>query len=107
MGTRCSGAPDIVPARAVASTWPVVILIYTMYIMLIKRFKWTLTLILGGQILGMATSVTQHSYGVTQSLAAFAAFLQLGLPFAIGFGLIGLLADYTSRKKSGDGIRAE
>jgi hypothetical protein len=53
-----------------------------------------------GQLLGMATSITQHSYSIFISLADFVAFVKSGLPLALVFAIVGLIADFTKRNKA-------
>ena len=53
-----------------------------------------------GQALGMATSITQSSYSIFIRLADFVAFIESGLPLALVFALVGLVADIVNRNKS-------
>ena len=56
-----------------------------------------------GQVLGMATSITQSSYSIFVNFADFLAFLESGLTLAIIFGVVGLVADIASRNRSQSG----
>jgi hypothetical protein len=53
-----------------------------------------------GQLLGMATSITQSSYSIFIRLADFVAFVESGLPFALVFAAVGLVTDFTNRNRS-------
>lgn len=64
------------------------------------QFKRTLLLAVLGQVLGMATSVTQSSYSIFLNLTDFMAFIRPGLPLAIIFALVGLVVDIAKRKQS-------
>jgi hypothetical protein len=56
-----------------------------------------------GQVLGMATSITQSSYCVFIHLADFIAFIESGLSLAIVFAIVGLVADIANRNKPQSG----
>jgi len=53
-----------------------------------------------GQATGMATAITQSSYSIFIRLADFVAFIESGLPLAVVFALVGLVADIANRNKS-------
>ena len=67
------------------------------------QFKRTLLLAVLGQVLGMATSITQSSYSVFLNLADFVAFIQSGLPLAMIFALVGLVIDIAKRNQPKSG----
>ena len=67
------------------------------------QFKRTLLLAGLGQVLGMATSITQSSYSVFLKLADFIALMESGLPLAIIFALVGLVIDIAKRNQPKSG----
>lgn len=64
------------------------------------NFRRTFVMAVLGQALGMATSITQSSYAVFLSLPDFVAFIESGLPLALVFAIVGLIADFAKRNKS-------
>ena len=64
------------------------------------KLRRTIIMAVLGQALGMATSITQSSYSVFIHLADFVAFIESGLPLAVVFALVGLVADIANRNKS-------
>lgn len=64
------------------------------------NFRRTFVMAVLGQALGMATSITQSSYAVFLSLPDFVAFFESGLPLALVFAIVGLIADFAKRNKS-------
>ena len=64
------------------------------------KLRRTIIMAVLGQALGMATSITQSSYSIFISLVDFVAFIESGLPLAVVFALVGLVADIANRKNS-------